>query len=105
MKVHKVLSCQMSKNINFVCPKCGNKSYETGEIRTTGGFISKVLDVQNKKFTHVTCKRCKYTELLSVNNLTSDSLLLTGPISSSLNFFKLCSSSLYCFKMFFNKYL
>ena len=52
----------MSKNINFVCPKCGNTTYDLGEIHTTGGFISKVLDVQNKKFTHVTCKRCKYTE-------------------------------------------
>ena len=52
----------MSKNINFVCPKCGNKSYETGEIQATGGFVSKVLDVQNKKFAYITCKKCKYTE-------------------------------------------
>ncbi|MGA9188052.1 MAG: zinc ribbon domain-containing protein, partial [Methanosarcina sp.] len=32
----------MSTNINFICPKCGNTSYETGEIRTTGGFLSKL---------------------------------------------------------------
>ena len=38
----------MSKNINFVCPKCGNSSYDIGEIRTTGGLISKLLDIQNK---------------------------------------------------------
>ena len=53
---------KMSKNINFVCPKCRNKSYETGEIQATGGFVSKVLDVQNKKFAYITCIKCKYTE-------------------------------------------
>ncbi len=48
---------------NYVCPKCGNKSFETDEIRTTGGRFSKIFDVQNKKFTAVTCTQCKYTEL------------------------------------------
>lgn len=48
---------------NYVCPKCGNKSFETDEIRTTGGRFSKIFDVQNKKFTTVTCTQCKYTEL------------------------------------------
>lgn len=48
---------------NYVCPKCGNKSFETDEIRTTGGNFSKIFDVQNKKFTTVTCTQCKYTEL------------------------------------------
>ncbi|MHB8100774.1 MAG: zinc ribbon domain-containing protein [Methanosarcina sp.] len=58
----------MSKQINFTCSKCGNNSYETGEIRATGGFLSKLLDVQNKKFTHVTCKRCKYTEFYQADS-------------------------------------
>ena len=48
---------------NYVCPKCGNKSFETDEIRTTGGRFSKIFDIQNKKFTAVTCTQCKYTEL------------------------------------------
>ena len=48
---------------NYICPKCGNKSFETDEIRTTGGRFSKIFDVQNKKFTAVTCTQCKYTEL------------------------------------------
>jgi predicted nucleic-acid-binding Zn-ribbon protein len=47
----------------YICPKCGNTSFETDEIRTTGGAFSKIFDVQNKKFTTVTCTRCKYTEL------------------------------------------
>jgi len=47
----------------YVCAKCGNTQYETDEFRATGGFLSKVFDVQSKKFTTVTCTRCKYTEI------------------------------------------
>ncbi len=50
------------EHLNYVCPKCGRREYELDEIRTTGGGISKLLDVQNKKFTAVTCAKCKYTE-------------------------------------------
>jgi uncharacterized protein len=50
------------EQLNYVCPKCGSRQYELDEIRTTGGAISKLLDVQNKKFTAVTCAKCKYTE-------------------------------------------
>ena len=47
----------------YVCPKCGNTHFETDEIRTTGGMFAKIFDVQNKKFTTVTCTNCKFTEL------------------------------------------
>ncbi len=47
---------------SYVCPKCGNTHYEVDEIRTTGGGLSKFFDVQNKKFTAITCSRCMYTE-------------------------------------------
>ncbi|MBD0831257.1 zinc ribbon domain-containing protein [Aestuariibaculum sediminum] len=50
------------KNTNYICPKCANKTFETGEIRATGGTLSKIFDVQNKKFTSVTCSNCTYTE-------------------------------------------
>jgi len=49
-------------NTNYSCPKCQNREFETGEMRATGGTLSKIFDVQNKKFTSVTCKRCTYTE-------------------------------------------
>ncbi len=48
--------------LNYVCPKCGSRQYELDEIRTTGGYLSKLFDVQNKKFSAVTCSKCKYTE-------------------------------------------
>ena len=54
----------------YICPKCGNTQYETDEFRATGGMFSKVFDVQNKKFTTVTCTRCKYTEIYKADSST-----------------------------------
>ncbi len=55
-------------SLNYTCPKCGNTSYETGEFRAAGGFLSKVFDVQSKRFTTVTCTQCKYTELFKASS-------------------------------------
>ncbi len=47
----------------YVCAKCGSKHYETDEMRATGGAFAKIFDVQNKKFTTISCTQCGYTEL------------------------------------------
>ena len=47
----------------WICVKCGCREYEAEEIRTVGGALAKIFDVQNKKFTAVSCKQCRYTEL------------------------------------------
>lgn len=47
----------------FVCQKCGNTHYEADQFQATGGNFAKIFDVQNKKFTTVSCTRCGYTEL------------------------------------------
>ena len=49
--------------ISYVCPKCGSREYEVDEMRATGGSFAKIFDVQNKKFTTVSCAHCRYTEL------------------------------------------
>jgi len=49
--------------INFKCPKCSNRQCDVGEFRAAGGFFTKIFDVQSKRFTTVTCTRCKYTEI------------------------------------------
>ena len=54
------------KNSNYQCPKCGNSDYKISEMRATGGTLSKIFDVQNKKFTSVTCSNCTYTEFYKV---------------------------------------
>ncbi|NRD18558.1 GTP-binding protein [Winogradskyella eckloniae] len=48
--------------MNYICPKCDNTTYEVSEMRATGGRWSKIFDIQNKKFSSVTCKKCSYTE-------------------------------------------
>jgi len=48
--------------MNYKCPKCDHTAYKIGEMRATGGTLSKIFDVQNKKFTSVTCNNCSYTE-------------------------------------------
>lgn len=47
----------------YICPKCGNNEYEADQFQATGGNLAKIFDVQNKKFTTISCKRCGYTEL------------------------------------------
>ena len=48
--------------INYECSKCPCNEYETGTIRTTGGGFSRFLDIQNQKFSYITCSDCGYTE-------------------------------------------
>ncbi|MBN1154782.1 zinc ribbon domain-containing protein [candidate division KSB1 bacterium] len=52
----------------FICPKCGNQDYEIGQFRATGGFLSKIFDIQTQKYTSVTCSRCKYTEFYKAHS-------------------------------------
>ena len=49
----------------YECPKCHNRQFETSEMRVTGSFAMKLFNIQNRKFTTVTCSRCSYTELFA----------------------------------------
>lgn len=62
----------------YICAKCGNRQYETDEIRTTGGAFAKIFDVQNKKFFVVSCIQCGYSELYKRT---------TGTFGNVLDFF------------------
>ena len=68
----------MSKLLNYTCPKCSNRTYEISEMRATGGTLSKIFDIQNKKFTSVTCQRCSYTEFYKAS---------TSALSNVFDFF------------------
>lgn len=48
---------------HFSCIKCSAWEFETDEIRTTGSGFSKLFNIQNRRFTVVSCKRCGYSEL------------------------------------------
>ncbi|UCC21645.1 MAG: zinc ribbon domain-containing protein [Planctomycetota bacterium] len=51
------------QQFNDTCPKCKNTQCEVDEFRATGGFLSKIFDIQSKRFTTVTCTQCSYTEI------------------------------------------
>jgi len=55
---------------SYQCSKCQNTQFERGEFRATGGFFSKVFDIQNKRFTTVTCTKCRYTEIYQADSST-----------------------------------
>lgn len=56
------------RNLKYTCPKCGHHRCEVGEFRAAGGFWSKVFDIQNKKFSTVSCERCSYTEIYKASS-------------------------------------
>jgi len=53
----------MAMTQGYKCDKCGNTAFESSEFRATGGFLTKIFDIQSKRFTTVTCTRCQFTEL------------------------------------------
>ncbi len=52
----------------YQCPKCGGKKVETDQIRTTGAGFTRFFNIQNRRFTAVTCIKCGYTELYKGGN-------------------------------------
>lgn len=63
------------ENSRWVCAKCGYTDYETDEFRATGGTLAKIFDVQNKKFTTVSCTQCGYTEIYKRTTSTVENVL------------------------------
>ncbi len=59
----------------YVCPKCGNTSFESDQFQATGGDFAKLFNVQNKKFITVSCTQCGYTELYRAQTSTGMNVL------------------------------
>ncbi len=51
----------------YCCQKCKGTDYKAGEIRTTGSGLTRLLNLQNQKFTTVSCTGCGYTELFRMD--------------------------------------
>lgn len=60
------------------CFKCSNTEFETDIFHATGGMLTKLFDIQNKKFTTVSCTRCRYTEIYKAS---------TSSLSNIFDFF------------------
>lgn len=56
------------QGLQYKCVKCKNDRCEVSEFRATGGFLTKIFDIQTKKFSTVTCTRCKYTEIYKTDS-------------------------------------
>jgi predicted nucleic-acid-binding Zn-ribbon protein len=52
---------------NYTCAKCGNKKAEIDKIRTTGAGFTRYFNIQNRRFTVVSCTQCGYTEFYREN--------------------------------------
>ncbi len=55
---------------NWPRPKCQHNDYDAGQVRASGGFWSRIFDVQNRKYTAVTCEKCSYTEFYKSSSST-----------------------------------
>ena len=60
---------------NWACPKCHHDEFDTDVFRATGGRFARIFDVQNRKFTTVTCTRCQYTEIYRADSSTLGNVL------------------------------
>ncbi len=47
---------------SYQCAKCGGRKPEVDEIRTTGSGFTKYFNIQNRRFTAISCAKCGYTE-------------------------------------------
>ncbi len=65
----------MNPQQQYVCPKCGNRHFESDQFQATGGNLSKIFNVQNKKFVTVSCTACGYTELYRAETSTGMNIL------------------------------
>ncbi len=55
---------------NWNCPKCGHRDFETDQFRATGGNFARFFDIQNKRFTTVSCTQCHFTEIYRTDSST-----------------------------------
>lgn len=51
------------EQMQYVCQKCGCRTYVNDQFQATGGDFARIFDIQNKKFITISCTNCGYTEL------------------------------------------
>ena len=50
------------KHEKWSCPKCSHREYDLDEMRVAGSFWTKIFNIQNKKYSAVSCTKCSYTD-------------------------------------------
>jgi len=72
------------KHEKWSCPKWSHKEYDLAEMRVAGSFWTKIFDIQNKKYSAVSCTKCSYTEFFRTSQLQSLQMYLTFLPTNSL---------------------
>lgn len=54
---------KMTIRTKYSCPKCDNHEFEIGEVFMAGSVIAKIMNMEFRRFTSVTCTKCTFTEL------------------------------------------
>ena len=52
----------MKSKFEYCCEKCGFESYEVGELRASGGFLSTLFNYNKHRFYFLSCGRCGHTD-------------------------------------------
>lgn len=60
---------------NWRCIKCGHEDFDADQFRATGGMFTKLFNIQNKRFSTVSCQRCGYTEIYRMGSSTLGNVL------------------------------
>ena len=48
--------------LNYTCVKCQNQTYDVVDVSTTSGMLSRMVNLQNRRFSAVVCQNCRYVE-------------------------------------------
>ena len=60
---------------NWTCPKCNHDEFDTDRFRASGGGLAAIFDIEDKKFTTVSCERCGYTEMYRAKSSSLENIL------------------------------
>jgi len=54
--------------LDFSCAKCGGTGYDVLDVSTASGMLSRMVNVQNRRFSAVVCQRCKYVDFYQTDS-------------------------------------
>lgn len=53
----------------YICPKCKHHGAKVERLAMSGTGLSRLLEVQNKRYAFVSCQNCGYTEVYNLRTL------------------------------------
>lgn len=57
----------------FACPKCKEHGAQVERLAMSGTGISRLLEIQNKRYAFASCHNCGYTEIYNLKTLEGKS--------------------------------